>query len=217
MATLPAIVGVFAVLLVILQVIAFLTYKHELSWMKMEYIWLGVACIAIISYTTEARKDNAANLIPVQKEHLNGMTSITEQSVNFMLNYLTLFSTIKVLNETPEITKTKKEFILAKSRLLPFLKTMQDTNWYAKIDSFYSYDKLREGITDDIALRQINDLSDCMKRVHDSYAELNRLEADLKNNFIDKFRIYLAPYFLAIALALKFALTTASIRRKRLA
>jgi hypothetical protein len=206
---------VFLILLVIFQIIALRTYKNDLLWMISDYLWLGIAVLGIISLSADARKDEARRLIPNQNNYWQAKASLAEQELNFTLNFLTVFMTITVIDEPPHITKQKQEFATLKERLLSYLNSMKDPNWSKNLDSFHHREMLLEKLTDSMAIKQANNISDAFDRVTKSYQELLDLEARLRLTIWEELKVYLGPILIAFALAVRFGKTTADMMRKQ--
>lgn len=206
--------GLFVIFSLIFQIIAFNTYKNELLWAWSDYVWLTVATLALITITAEARKDEARTMIHIQEDYLQTMAIIVEQDVHFSLNFANFFSGVNVVDETQEITRNKNELREMESRLLPYLKEFESNQWISNIDKFHSKDHLLKGMTDPIIQSQIEQLSDSLLRVQQAYNELTELKNKLRTTFLERLRIYLGPILLAFALAVRFAKTTAEIKRK---
>jgi hypothetical protein len=206
---------VFLVSAAIIQIVASRTYANEIFWVSTDYVWLGVAALALVSLTAEARKDEARTLIPVQHGHLQSLAAIAEQEVHFSLNFLTMFIELKVKNETPEIARQKQEFKELKSRLLPYLETFDEPGWASRIDKFHSEKALLSGLSDPAAVRRAISIGGAMNRVRSSHDELLGLQRKLEIFSLERFHVYLVPFLVAITLAIRLGKTTAEIKRKR--
>lgn len=206
---------VFLVSAAAVQVLALRLYAKEVFWASTDYVWLCVAALALVSLTAEARRDEARASIPAQEEHLRGMAAIAEQEVHFSLNFLTMFIEVEVKNEPPEIALQKREFRKLKTSLLPYLEATGHPGWASRIDKFHSEEALLSGISDPVARSVALRIGETMNRVRSSHDELLRLKGKLEVSFLERFRVYLAPFLVAITLALRLGKTTAEIKRKR--
>lgn len=205
----------FLILTAIFQIMAIYTYRHEIRWLYVDYIWLVIASAALIFYALKADQDEAKRVLPAYDNHLTGMAEIARGEIGFSDFFLTFFSMVKVTNETSEISQQKVEFERLNKKLDTYRLQMKSLDWPYNIEKFHSCKNLGADFKTVEAGRRVKAICETFDSVIKSRTEREDIAKRARGSEYSAIEIYIFPFFLALALSLRLARTTADLLRKK--
>jgi hypothetical protein len=190
-------------------------HLSKAAWKKIDYIWLGIGALGLISAVEVPRNAVSENLLSLAEIRMGGALE--------MLNWTAKFGTSGAICRTfvrsevslpePEFSNAQKEYDATCSwfsQVIPMLPT-----------------KLEE-LSEPIAMNKfppIPSVSDqapvwCFKQfrreilnVNQNFATIIQLQENMKRNFFEELLHMLGPMLLAIAIALRITKVTGELKK----
>lgn len=211
-ASLSTIVWVFVVFLAIFHgLFLFLFPLSKIGWKAVDYIWLAAASISIIAATAEVRKTTAAGYREIVQNHLkDDLNAVRSFAASYATGSTFCSPRTKAASSPPNF-----DAIVAEQQA--------SCAWFAGVHAFLGTIDPGHILTgDQLPAKPHYTLTD-LKKIDAEFIEVGtqynktvmtkvNLESDAQRSHEEETLLMVAPYLLAIALALRVTKVTGEIR-----
>lgn len=204
----------FVACFVVIQVIGFLTYKYEVSWLCTDYLSIGLAATTIFFYGQKAEQDDARQQLPNYVSHLSQMRQMAESNVQHNINTLDIMHQYGPADGLTGSSEYRSDIMELTQRIQAFTGNLQAPDWPELLEQFFDCDQLSAGLASETTKLVANDMCDSFKRVRTSRNEKNEIAKKSESGFLAAVEIHIYPLFFALGLAIRLGRITADVRRK---
>jgi len=194
----------------------FLVYKNNLSkkaWKKVDYYWLGVATIGLISLAADVRINVAKNFISSERAQANATLGAVKIITDNPENSHFCMTLIRTSNSPSDYDNTELQYQLG-------CKWLKETSEYFKNVQKnelpdISFGDLPPVTFDSVVLNE--DVASIMRWLYEYQIQLdvlNETQEAAEPSGFESILFYFAPFLVCIALALRITKVTGEIRHE---
>jgi hypothetical protein len=208
-----ALLGVFAFFLIALDLILVRWLKlGKTAWKRVDYIWLAVAALGLISASSEARRLLATNLLENQKAFTAANYDFLRQHVQFGTGPAICRQFVRTQYSPDNLEDAQKEFDLACGFYRSLLASIPD-NVSEKFQPVELPTNLKKpNVKEKMLLEDFDRLDKIFGEYNQSRRELEELIASQNRSGFEMSVAILGPLLLAFALALRMTKVTGELK-----
>ncbi len=211
-----ALLGIFVFFLFTLDIILVRWLKlGKTAWKRVDYIWLAVAGLGLLSTSSEARRLLATNLIENQKVFTAALYSHFQQQVQFGTGPVICRQFVRTQYSPENLDEAQREYDVAceyfKSLVTVLPATVSEEFDRVEIPSSLK----RPSVTDRILIEDFKRLDQAFGDYDQAQQVLEELVASQSRSNLEMTVAILGPLLLAFALALRITKVTGEIKLEK--
>jgi len=208
-----ALLGLFIFFLIALDLILVRWLKlGKIAWKRVDYIWLAVAALGLLSASSEARRLLATNLLENQKAFTATNYDFLRQQVQFGTGPAICRQFVRTQYSPDDLEEAQKEYDLA-CEFYKSLSASIPANVSEKFQPVEIPSNLKKpSVKDKILLEDFNRLDRLFGEYNQSRRDLEELIASQSRSNLEVAAAILGPLLLAFALALRITKVTGELK-----
>lgn len=205
----------FALILLLLLFHWWLVSKRPLGkvgWKRIDYIWLAIAALGVIGQAGNVRMKLFSQVKETARARSQNALLDLKQQANFAVGPSVCRTFIKTENTSPNSDEVQREYNVACSELTRLTADIRTAGIDRKVGFLVDLDPLNKKTTDKQLLATIQDLEKSHSRFTESITEVNNIEDKTHMTDTEFVLLFLSPYLLVMAIALRITKVTGEIR-----
>lgn len=210
METLSVVFIIFIVALFLFHGLLFTTFSTRRFWIAVDYIWIGLAFIGVLSRSIDIRKEQAKADVEQQQNDLSGVYMRTLGQVNFLHGYYHPFemdedTTMHQQHQPGDWYESFKTMLLENHDNI--LIKHDSSSW----NKIYALNRefVPSASADETEMKLPLNLE--LKILDDKLEKINTDQLNIHETHFEKTLFSFAPLMLAVAIALRLAKVTFEI------
>jgi hypothetical protein len=205
---------VFLIFVLIFQILAGLTYRYELEWLRTDYVWLVIASFALFFYSAKGDQYEANIELKTEEHFIKQFDALTSNSVSTGILGLEIIDEELRLQGVQSSDSRRVETVESRKRIREILAKTDEIGWGKYMKDYYNPTQLSEGVISDSVKAELSEVTKHIEEIAARHQRVADVRSRTNISNWSGVELILYPYVFAFALALRLGRTTADYRRK---